>query len=206
MRISWRPKSRASREKAPEPVHSRAAAITIANRAELACEEVEVGIERPGEYAAQAHQSDKNSAKPGKIADQKQHTANHCHQSDESPQWSRMNAVLGHFETVSIAIGSWRARTQISDERSYSQSAATFLMKVLPFPTSSGCVSSTCRIPFSFRVAGNLVQILSEVLAFFGSFLLTRDGWRHQTFGSMRNLEVHHITFRSNSGETLSRT
>jgi 5-methylcytosine-specific restriction endonuclease McrA len=31
--------------------------------------------------------------------------------------------------------------------------------------------------------------------------VLTRDGWRCQDCGSMRNLEVHHITFRSHSGD-----
>ncbi len=30
--------------------------------------------------------------------------------------------------------------------------------------------------------------------------ILERDGWRCQMCGSMRNLQVHHIQFRSHSG------
>ena len=30
--------------------------------------------------------------------------------------------------------------------------------------------------------------------------ILQRDGWRCQTCGSMQQLEVHHLTFRSHSG------
>jgi len=31
--------------------------------------------------------------------------------------------------------------------------------------------------------------------------VLRRDGWRCQSCGAMSNLEVHHKTFRSHSGE-----
>jgi len=30
--------------------------------------------------------------------------------------------------------------------------------------------------------------------------VLDRDGWRCQTCGSMQNLQVHHLKFRSQSG------
>jgi 5-methylcytosine-specific restriction endonuclease McrA len=33
--------------------------------------------------------------------------------------------------------------------------------------------------------------------------VLERDNWRCQACGSMRNLEVHHIQFRSHSGSDL---
>ena len=31
--------------------------------------------------------------------------------------------------------------------------------------------------------------------------VLERDGWRCQTCGAMRNVEVHHLRFRSQQGE-----
>jgi 5-methylcytosine-specific restriction endonuclease McrA len=34
--------------------------------------------------------------------------------------------------------------------------------------------------------------------------VLRRDGWRCQFCGSMKNLEVHHQTFRSHSGEDIA--
>jgi 5-methylcytosine-specific restriction endonuclease McrA len=33
--------------------------------------------------------------------------------------------------------------------------------------------------------------------------VLERDGWRCQTCGSMRHLEVHHLQFRSHSGQDI---
>jgi 5-methylcytosine-specific restriction endonuclease McrA len=33
--------------------------------------------------------------------------------------------------------------------------------------------------------------------------VLQRDGWRCQVCGAMRNLQVHHLQFRSRSGDDL---
>ena len=33
--------------------------------------------------------------------------------------------------------------------------------------------------------------------------VLERDGWRCQNCGSMQNLQVHHLTFRSQSGSDV---
>jgi 5-methylcytosine-specific restriction endonuclease McrA len=33
--------------------------------------------------------------------------------------------------------------------------------------------------------------------------VLERDGWRCQVCGSMQNLQIHHITFRSHSGSDV---
>ena len=35
--------------------------------------------------------------------------------------------------------------------------------------------------------------------------ILERDGWRCQSCGSMQHLQVHHVTFRSQSGDDVER-
>jgi hypothetical protein len=35
--------------------------------------------------------------------------------------------------------------------------------------------------------------------------VLKRDGWRYQVCGSMQNLQVHHLKFRSQSGGDIDK-
>jgi 5-methylcytosine-specific restriction endonuclease McrA len=45
-----------------------------------------------------------------------------------------------------------------------------------------------------------LVRFDAEAYGELRRKILQRDGWRCQVCGSMRNLEVHHVKFRSQSG------